>query len=121
MTKNQQLLLGVGVVGLAAFLYHKSKQPKLNYAGGVLSPKMRNMVGMNAKRNASGGKLKGIRMNADGTRKIAGNVLPLGDRKAFGKKAGFANQKLSGDSSWVGVDSSKSKFFKVQDKGWVNR
>jgi len=122
MTKNQQLLLGVGVVGLAAFLYHKSKQPKANLGGGVLSPRMRNYVGMNAKRNASGGKLKGIRMNADGTRMIAGNVLPLGDRAAFGKKkAGFANQKLSGDSSWVGVDSSKSKFFKVQDKGWVNR
>jgi hypothetical protein len=120
MTNNQQLLLGVGVVGLAAFLYHKSKQPKAPFAG--VGSKMRNYAGMNAKRNASGGKLKGIRMNADGTRMIAGNVLPLGDRAAFGKKkAGFANQKLSGDSSWVGVDSSKSKFFKVQDKGWVNR
>ena len=109
MTKNQQLLLGVGIVGVAGYLYWKSKQPKAAFASV-------NYVGANAKRAS----LNGIKLNGDGPKKIAGQVLPLGDRKAFGKKAGFANQKTSGDGSWAGVDSSKSGFFKVKDKGWVN-
>lgn len=90
MNKNQQLLLGVGVVGLAAFLYHKSKQPKANYGGGVLSPRMRNLAG-NAK---------------------VGRVQPLGSN-SFGKR-GFANQKLSGDAKFAKAEGGKQPFFQVK-------
>jgi hypothetical protein len=107
MTKNQQLLLGVGVVGLAGYLYMKSKQPKANYGGGVLSPRMRNMAG-----NAKRGSLNGIRMNADGTRKIAGKVMPLGS-DSFGKR-GFAEQKLSGDAKFAQAVGSINPIFAVK-------
>ena len=87
MNKNQQLLLGVGVVGVAGYLYWKSKQPKANYGGGVLSPRMRNLAGN------SRASLNGIKMNSNGTSKIAGNVLPLGS-DSFGKKRGFSLEVL---------------------------
>jgi len=95
MNKNQQLLLGVGVVGLAAFLYHKSKQPKANLAGGVLSPRMRNLAG-NAKRNLAG----------------VGKVQQLGSN-SFGKR-GFANQQLSGDAKFAKAEGGKQPFFQVK-------
>jgi hypothetical protein len=107
MNKNQQLLLGVGVVGLAGYFYWKSKQPKANYGGGVLSPRMRNLAG-NAKRAS----LNGLRMNADGTRKIAGKVQPLGS-DSFGKR-GFANQQLSGDAKFAKAEGGKQPFFQVK-------
>jgi hypothetical protein len=108
MTKNQQLLLGVGVVGVAGYLYWKSKQPKAAFAG--VGPQMRNLAG-NAKRNASGN-LKGVRMNADGTRKIAGKVQPLGS-DSFGKR-GFAEQKLSGDAKFAQAVGSINPIFHVE-------
>jgi hypothetical protein len=107
MNKNQQLLLGVGVVGLAGYFYWKSKQPKANYGGGVLSPRMRNLAG-NAKRAS----LNGLRMNADGTRKIAGKVMPLGS-DSFGKRA-FAEQKTSGDGKFASAVGSINPIFAVK-------
>jgi len=101
MNKNQQLLLGVGVVGVAGYLYWKSKQPKAAFAG------VRNMAG-NAKRAS----LNGIRMNADGTRKIAGKVQPVGS-ESFGK-VNFANQKLSGDAKFAKAEGGKQPFFQVK-------
>lgn len=105
MNKNQQLLLGVGVVGLAGYLYWKSKQPKAAFAG--VGSKMRNLAG-NAKRAS----LNGIRMNADGTRKIAGKVQPLGS-DSFGK-VGFANQNTSGDAKFAKAEGGKQPFFQVK-------
>jgi hypothetical protein len=97
MNKNQQLLLGVGVVGLAAFLYHKSRQPKANYGGGVLSPRMRNLAG-NAKRASLVGNV--------------GRVQQLGSN-SFGKR-GFANQQLSGDAKFAKAEGGKQPFFQVK-------
>jgi len=95
MNKNQQLLLGVGVVGVAGYLYWKSKQPKANYGGGVLSPRMRNLAG-NAKRNLAG----------------VGKVQQLGSN-SFGKR-GFANQQLSGDAKFAKAEGGKQPFFQVK-------
>ena len=107
MNKNQQLLLGVGVVGVAGYLYWKSKQAKANYGGGVLSPRMRNLAG-----NAKSASLNGLRMNADGTRKIAGKVQQLGSN-TFGK-ANFAEQKLSGDAKFAQAVGSINPVFHVE-------
>jgi hypothetical protein len=95
MNKNQQLLLGVGVVGLAGYFYWKSKQPKANYGGGVLSPRMRNLAG-NAKRNLAG----------------VGKVQQLGSN-SFGKR-GFAEQKLSGDAKFASAVGSINPIFAVK-------
>lgn len=119
MTKNQQLLLGVGIVGVAGYLYMKSKKPKASYDG-VVGPRLRNMAG-----NARRASLNGIKMGQDGTRKIAGKVLPLGSNK-FGKKS-FAEQATSGDGKFANQVGSMNPFFKVKGAHvgtpalWVNR
>lgn len=101
MNKNQQLLLGVGVVGVAGYLYWKSKQPKAAFAG------VRNLAGN------SRASLNGIKMNSNGTSKIAGNVLPLGS-DSFGKKRGFAEQKTSGDGKFASAVGSINPIFAVK-------
>jgi|TARA_R110000868_G_scaffold377209_1_gene642500 hypothetical protein len=105
MNKNQQLLLGVGVVGVAGYLYWKSKQAKASFAS--VSPRMRNLAG-----NAKSASLNGLRMNADGTRKIAGKVQQLGSN-SFGK-ANFAEQKLSGDAKFAQAVGSINPVFHVE-------
>jgi hypothetical protein len=118
MTKNQQLLLGVGIVGVAGYLYMKSKQPKASFNN--VGPKLRNMAG-----NGRRASLNGIKMGQDGTRKIAGKVLPLGSNK-FGKKS-FAEQATSGDAKFANQVGSINPFFKVKGAHvgtpalWVNR
>jgi hypothetical protein len=105
MNKNQQLLLGVGVVGVAGYLYWKSKQPKAAFAS--VGPQMRNLAGN------SRASLNGIKMNSNGTSKIAGNVLPLGS-DSFGKKRGFAEQKTSGDGKFASAVGSINPIFAVK-------
>jgi hypothetical protein len=51
-------------------------------------------------------------MNADGTRKIAGKVQPLGS-DSFGKR-GFAEQKTSGDGKFASAVGSINPIFAVK-------
>jgi len=103
MTKNQQLLLGVGVVGVAGYFYWKSKQPAK--AGFLNASGKRRMVGM-VKNYEGASKLASKRVQTGSTGgkifKKKGfadqNAMPQKDAK-WGNSVGFFNQK-PGAFSW---------------------
>lgn len=95
MNKNQKVLLGVAVVGVAAYFYFKSKQPKAAFA----------KVGMagNAKKGFLAGNVQPLGSNAGvtypkGGQFQTGAVQPVGGNSGVFKT--FANQKLSGDAKF---------------------
>ena len=113
MTKNQQLLLGVGVVGVAGYFYWKSKQPKVgfvNYGGAPKSydryfntRKKKGMVGL-VKNYEGASKLASTRVQTGSTggKIFKGfamqNAMPQQDAQ-FRNSTGFFEQK-PGAFSW---------------------
>jgi hypothetical protein len=129
MNKNQKVLLGVAVVGVAGYFYWKSKQPKVAFvkAGLAGNAKAGFLAGKVAPMGSNGSFKKGF---------LAGNVAPVGS-DSFGKKAGFVKagwagqQKTSGDAVFakaegmdktarniptetVGTSANNNPFFKVK-------
>lgn len=107
MNKNQKVLLGVAVVGVAGYFYWKSKQPKVAFVKAGLAG--------NAKAGFLAGKV--APMGSNGSFKkagfLAGNVAPVGS-DSFGKKAGFvkasfADQKTSGDGHFAKAEGGMDK------------
>lgn len=100
MTKNQQLLLGVGVVGVAGYFYWKSKQPKVGF---VNASGKRKMVGM-VKNYEGASKLASARVQTGSTggKVFKGfavqNAMAQKDAK-WGNTTGFFQQK-PGAFSW---------------------
>ena len=93
MNQNQKMLLGAAVVGVAGYLYWKSKQPKAAFA---------------AVKNFSDNP-----QVANKNPKIAGPVVGTGKPGTFAKnpKAGFAvkNTQPQQSSQWLREDGSASK------------
>lgn len=85
MTKNQQLLLGVGVVGVAGYFYWKSKQPKVGFVNAAGKMKMAGMV-----------------KNYEGASKLASKREKTGTKDGKIFKKGFADQNVAPqkDAKW---------------------
>jgi hypothetical protein len=97
MNKNQKVLLGVAVVGVAGYFYWKSKQPKAAFVRA-------NLAGNASKAGFLAGDVKQMGTKAGvsypkGGQFLAGAVQPLGGQGTNFK--GFANQKTSGDAQFA--------------------
>jgi hypothetical protein len=105
MNKNQKLILGVGVVAVAAYFYFQSKKAKAPFVKANLAGNKKGFLA---------GKV--MPMGSDGAFKkagfLAGDVKPVGSTHA-GVFATFANQETSGDAKFAKM----AGFAKVNSSG----
>lgn len=103
MNKNQQVLLGVAVVGVAGYLYMKSKKPKAAAFTkvGMAGDKSGFLAGKVAPAGSQGAFKKDPKAGF-----LAGNVQQAGS-DGFGQKAGF----LAGNVQQTGSNGFGTKSF----------
>lgn len=112
MDKNTKLILGLGLVGVGAYLLWKKGQGTKASANGDFFS-MRNpgrRMRMSGKMNASG--LKGLKMK----KSFAPGELPVKDSGWQGADGFKKTKKEKVFKSYAGAGAGK--FFKVKDSGW---
>lgn len=127
MDKNTKLLLGIGLVGVGAYLLMQSKKPKAttSFAGATFDDVVGNRRGFVSELPAK-----------DSTFNVVGNPSGggVGQRPRLGEFTG-AEQLPVADSGWVRADgvqefydvqspnwakyAGNTQFFDVESKGWV--